>query len=276
MADPDFSESQLQSAVNSALVRHALGTYGVWLLPHVVSLVAEFEAGWDSAFLAPWFPAGDPDQDGCNLFIQYKLSEKLVSSGAGQWKHWSKAYYRFRIPHRTLDANEQYVDDYHQWQSLRKIAKAGHATFYATNCTLRKANIEAHYKAGDLLDQVAWLDVSDVKKKHENVTFTEGSTFFYLHSEPEEVEKTRIGERLPAMAERYEQLPIRASNQALIELLRTILGEDAIGHEELEEVQRLASSPIGRRYPQYIHGLIRSLIHRQIGVALIWVPRLVG
>ena len=276
MADPRFSESQLQSAVNGALIRYTFEHYKTWVLPHVVSLFDEFTAGWDSALVVPWYPPGDPNQEGCNLFIQYKLSEKLVSTGASQWKYWSSPYYRFQIPHRTLDKNDKYVNDYHQWKSLRKIAKAGYATFYATNNTLSKRVLKKDHDAGNLLDKIRWLDVNDVKTRHRYVTFTESSSFFYLHSEPEAVELTSIKDELPRFPEKYEQQPLWVANSRLISQLSELAGSNENYRSELSRIQQLSSELSNREYAHYVHALLGSFVHRRFGSILVWVPRLVG
>lgn len=276
MADPNFSESQLQSDVNSALVRYVWEQYQVWILPNIVSLHNEYYVGWDSAFLVPWLPTGDPDQEGCNLFIQYKLSEKLKSSGAAQWADWGEPYYRFQIPHSTLDDNDKYVDDYHQWKSLLKLSKSGYATFYVTNHTLSKHRLRKHHDSGELLDRVAWLDLEDVTKKHRHVTFTELSSFFYLHSEIEKVKRTEIRETLSVLSEKYPQRSMFAANRKLIDDLQESNITDDQYHQDISRILESSQRTDSPRGSLSTHILLRSFVHRHLGSTLVWVPRLAG
>jgi hypothetical protein len=137
MRDPNFSESQLQQAVNTAFIRYVLEKHGIWVFANIPSLIDEFDLGWDSAFHFPWLPhLPQPDHQGSNFFIQYKLSGELTSPGAKEWQHWNSAYFRFKIPHSTKDSTGSFVDDYHQWDRLKELANQNYPTFYATNSTL--------------------------------------------------------------------------------------------------------------------------------------------
>jgi len=69
MRDPNFSESQLQQAVNCAYIRHIYEARSQWVFAHVPSLFTEFDLGWDSAFYFPWLhPPPENDYEGCNYF----------------------------------------------------------------------------------------------------------------------------------------------------------------------------------------------------------------
>lgn len=115
MRDPNFSESQLQQAVNTAFIRKVVEHHGYWAFAHVPSLLAEFDLGWDTAFNLPWLPyMPSPNDEGCNFFLQYKLSGQLTSQGAKEWSHWGEEYFRFKIPHSTRDASGAFTDDFHQ------------------------------------------------------------------------------------------------------------------------------------------------------------------
>lgn len=287
MADPNFSESQLQAAVNGALVRYVWENYGVWLLPYIVSLWDEFDRGWDSGFALPWITGGDPDLEGCNVFIQYKLSEQLVSPGAGQWAHWNEPYYRFKIPHKTRTKKKS-ADDYHQWRALHRIAKSGYATFYVTNHTLSRVELRQQYDSGALLDRVAWLDVGDVKKKHRHVTFTENSPHFFLHSEKEQVERTKFHQFLAKLRQEQRKESLQAANTRLISEISS--WDEQRGSDELSganayalrasgvtpEFVEKSSSSADNASAFHTHMRLRSFLHKHYGIALIWVPRIAG
>ena len=184
MREPNFSESQLQQAVNTAFIRRVFERYGFWAFAHVPSLPTEFALGWDTAFHLPWLPhAPSPDDEGCNFFLQYKLSGELTSPGAKEWSSWSQQYFRFKIPHSTRDSAGKFIEDYHQWERLKALADKNYPTFYATNSTLRKAELQNSLQAGTLLDLIPLLDIRTVKAAHKHVTFTTISTTFALHSD---------------------------------------------------------------------------------------------
>ena len=125
MREPNFSESQLQQAANTAFIRRVFESHGYWPFAYVPSLFAEFDLGWDTAFHLPWLPhMPSPNDEGCNFFLQYKLSGELTSQGAKEWSHWGAGYFRFKIPHSTRDASGSFVDDYHQVEPSHLMRQA--------------------------------------------------------------------------------------------------------------------------------------------------------
>lgn len=271
MPGPNFSESQLQSAVNSALVRNVYEENQVWIMPFVVSLRDEFATGWDSAFSVPWYPAGDPGHNGCNLFIQYKLSDQLTTPQAKQWSHWNQEYFRFKIPHRTKRSGK-IVDDFHQWRSLVRLSNAGFAAFYVTNSTLSSRTLNKHYASGVLLERVVWLRVSDITTKHKEVTFTRSSPHCYLHSEVKKIPRISFKEVLSALKATEQSKSLADSNFALIETLNEMPSKDHSYKESIARISELASELREQGASSYIHFLIRNHVHRFFGCNLYWIP----
>lgn len=103
MAFPNFSEAQLQSAINTALAIHLNKHYDYPLFVIIPSLRAEFLFGWDNGFYLTKTSKGQSNQEGCNFFIQYKLSDQLTKSNASQWSYWNERHFRFKIPHNKDD-----------------------------------------------------------------------------------------------------------------------------------------------------------------------------
>ncbi len=169
MREPNFSESQLQQAVNSAYIRYLFETRGNWVFANVPSLFDEFNLGWDSAFYFPWLPQlPADDHEGCNFFLQYKLSGHLTSAGAKEWSFWNNEYFRFKIPHSTRNASGTFLDDYHQWDRLKELANLNYPTFYVTNSTLSKNVLKNEYSSGTLLNSTPLLDVRLIAKESLN------------------------------------------------------------------------------------------------------------
>jgi len=264
MTEANFSESQLQQAVNTAYVRRVAEVQGFYPLPIVPSLIAEAELGWDAGFYFPWisYPPSVDDK-GCNLFLQYKLSVELVSAGAKEWSSWNKAYYRFKIPH-----NE---DDYHQWEQLKKLADKGYPTYYATNATLLLAVLMAAYQAGTLPENIPLLDVRLVKDQHKHVTFTPTSKQFLLHSEKEEIQKTTVA----ALLSSDHHGPImswREATDRVVDDLTGLEGEDERWGAELTRLREQTAAT-----PEPVRSVVKwtlaaSFVRRHLGAQMLWRP----
>ena len=274
MSEPNFSESQLQQAANSAFIRYIFEQHGTWAFAHVPSLMAEFNLGWDTAFYLHWLPhvplAAD---EGCNFFLQYKLSSELTSPGAKESSHWGAHYFRFKIPHCTRDASGQLVDDYHQWERLKNLSDKNYPTFYATNSTLRKSDIHSALEAGTLFNFVPLLDVRDISAMHKHVTFTSSSNFFHLHSDKERAAKARFVETLNLLG-KSKQSTLEASVNELVHVLQGIAGKSGDWSRDLA---RISAMPF-QRIPPEIHASVRyvflaSFVSKHLGAQLVWLPK---
>ena len=272
MREPNFSESQLQQAANTAFIRRVFEIHGYWAFAHVPSLFAEFDLGWDSAFHLSWLPhIPSANDEGCNFFLQYKLSGEFTSQGAKEWSHWGAEYFRFKIPHSTRDASGSFVDDYHQWDRLKTLASNNYPTFYATNSTLSKTVLQSALQAGTLLDYVPLLDVRTVARVHKHVTFRPPSKIFALHSEKEEAEKLSFASTLNLLAEGE-----RSSLQEAANKLLQILKEMGEGDEEWH--RDLARSSVAQNLPQRVqpwvkHAFLASFVRKHVGAELLWLPK---
>jgi len=272
MREPNFSESQLQQAVNTAFIRKVVEHHDHWPFAHVPSLFAEFDLGWDTAFHLPWLRhVPMPNGEGCNFFLQYKLSGQLTSQGAKEWSHWGREYFRFKIPHRTRDASGAFIDDFHQWDRLKALADLGYPTFYATNSTLSKIELQAKFDAGSLLDHVPLLDVGTIAGLHKHVTFTPTSRIFALHSEKEESEKSSFTRVLGLLAD-GAQTSLLESTEELLGVLKG-MGEDDDGWSR--DLARWRGDPKrSRRIDLWTKRVfLASFVRKHIGVELLWLPK---
>lgn len=157
--------------------------------PIIISLIEEYDLGWDTAFFFPWLSMPPhPDNRGCNFFIQYKLSELIEGHRAREWSHWNEHYFRFQIPYSTKDTiTHRYYDDYNQFDHLKDLANMGYYVYYFTNHVLRDRDLFHMASDQQLLDEIPILDVSDINGYHKKVTFTKDSPYFLLHSKLEEI-----------------------------------------------------------------------------------------
>ena len=274
MREPNFSESQLQQAANTAFIRRIFDHHGVWAFAHVPSLIAEFDLGWDTAFHLPWFPhLPSTSDEGCNFFLQYKLSSELTSPGAKEWSHWGEEYLRFKIPHSTRDSSGQFVDDYHQWESLKALADKGYPTFYATNSTLHKTQLQSSLAAGTLLDHVPLLDVRGIAALHKHVTFTATAGIFALHSEKEEAQKISLSKALDQLAE-SPQSSLATSNKEVLVALEEHGEKDEAWKQDLARIvpPRDQAFP-GEREAFLQRVLLVSFVRKHVGAELLWLPK---
>ena len=274
MRDPNFSESQLQQAVNTAFIRYVFEKHGIWVWGNVPSLIDEFDLGWDSAFYFPWLPhLPHPDHEGSNFFIQYKLSGELTSAGAKEWLHWNTAYFRFKIPHSTKDSTGSFVDDYHQWDRLKDLANQNYPTFYATNSTLSKDDMRNASKAGTLLDDIPLLDVRGVVSLHKHVTFTPTSTSFLLHSEKEESSKASFAATIEKLSEERTTSLNKASD-SLLRFLKEIGGNDEVWNSDLIKIRQAADNQAPRRIQAWVvQILLASFVRKHLGAEMLWLPK---
>ena len=274
MRDPNFSESQLQQAVNSAYIRHIFEARGQWVFAHVPSLFDEFDLGWDSAFYFPWLHhPPENDHEGCNFFIQYKLSGQLTSPGAKQWKFWNTEYFRFKIPHSTRDENGTFIDDYHQWERLKELANNDYPTFYATNSTLSKDEIITESNSGTLLNTIPMLDVRSVASLHKLVTFTPSSDYFLMHSEKEEVKKHFFSNVTEVLSSQSFEHP-RESNAKLLKILSGMEKENESWHADISKIDQITDAPIPAILRPWIkRSKIANFVLKHIGANMLWLPK---
>lgn len=274
MRDPNFSESQLQQAVNTAFIRYVFEKHGIWVFANVPSLIDEFDLGWDSAFHFPWLPHHPhPNHEGSNFFIQYKLSGELTSSGAKEWQHWSSEYFRFKIPHSTKDSAGNFVDDYHQWDRLKDLANNNYPTFYATNSTLSKDNLRNASKAGTLLNDIPLLDVRGVRALHKHVTFTPTSTIFLLHSEKEESYKTSFAAAIKKLSEE-KTTPLNKASENLYRFLKEIGGNDEVWNDDLMRMRQVDDNQAPRSIQAWVMQiLLASFVRKHLGAEMLWLPK---
>ncbi len=274
MREPNFSESQLQQAANTAFVRRIVEHRGVWTFAHVPSLIAEFDLGWDTAFHLPWLThAPSVGDEGCNFFLQYKLSCELTSPGAKEWCHWGEEYFRFKIPHSSRDSAGHFIDDYHQWDCLKALADKGYPTFYATNSTLHKNQLQNALAAGTLLDHVPLLDVRGIAALHKHVTFTATATVFALHSEKEEARKVSLSEALDQLAQ-SRQASLSQSNRELLAVLKEIGEHDESWRKDLSRIAQPVDQPSPRGIESFFqHMLLAVFVRKHVGAELLWLPK---
>jgi hypothetical protein len=273
MLEPNFSESQLQQAANSAFIRRIAESHGKWLFAHILSLPDEFLYGWDTAFYLDWLSHPPlPGHAGCNFFVQYKLSNQYTSPGAGEWSYWKQEYFRFKIPHKGKDATGKYVDDYHQWDRLKALASKGYPTYYATNATLDKSAMTTAYEAGVLLNDVPLLDVRSVKGVHKHVTFTPTSGSFKLHSELEESTTIAFSAAIESLR-KEPQVSIGEANERLLSSLSEMDQTDLNWIEDLARINQSFSQVPQRFLPWAKHQGLRAFIKKHIGANMQWMPQ---
>lgn len=284
MQEPKFSESQLQQAANAAFIQRVSASGFTPPFVYVPSLIAEHGLGWDSAAYLPWLPIPpDPENEGCNFFVQYKLSLQLNTSNAKEWHYWGDDYFRFKIPHASRPHGGPTFDDFHQWERLKDLADNGFPTFYATNGLLAKNALISQYRAGTLLHHVPVLDVRTVASKHRHVTFRPGAPHFRLHSELEEVPMRSFSRALDALVNE-DQMSLEKATDLVVEALLALRPSDdrPLGEELFLEVASKqyvdSTGDKAGRENRRMRVLVRRLgvmaaVQRHLGAFLLWCPK---
>lgn len=274
MQEPDFSESQLQQTVNSAIERHLYITKGVWLPAHIPSLIEEFDLGWDSAFCFSWLPQiPDNKNYGCNVFIQYKLSGQLTGPTAKEWKYWERSYLRFKIPYSIKTQKNKFEDDYHQWCRLKEIADQKYPTFYATNSMLYRDVLHKDWSNGTLLDSIPLLDVRKVTLLHKHVTFTPDSQYFLMHSDHEEIKKMTLSDLLRRFPENGATSLID-STKTLFALLKEMRFTSEFWTNDISKIEKALSDERLASGTWFIHAMLAAFIEKHIGAQMLWIPQM--
>ena len=273
MLEPDFSESQLQQAANTAFIRTVVQAQGTWPFAHILSLPDEFFHGWDTAYYLDWLPHPPAsDHAGCNFFIQYKLSNQYTSAGAAEWQCWKQDFLRFKIPHNKKDTSGKIVDDFHQWDRLKELAERGYPTYYATNATLKKSELDAAYVAGILLNDIPLLDVRTVQGIHKHVTFTPTSGTFKLHSELEDLPSTTFSAVIDSLQDQ-PQFSILESNKQLLLALKEMEQTDESWVRDIARIDQHSKQLPSRIAPWVKHHALQAFVKKHIGVNMLWRPQ---
>jgi len=240
----DFGECQLQSMVNIEMVRHAMEHHNHYVVPIIPTLAAEYYLGWDTGFLMPYetMPPSASNR-GCNLFIQYKLSEIVEGVRGGEYAHWNQEYFRFQIPHYDSDSG---VYDYHQLHALQSISQSGYSAFYATNHSVELSVLSGQTIQGVLLNNIPFLDVANVIDDHFYCTFTQDSPHFILCSEKEEVKK----QDFRRIIEKVEPTTLKSDIKSISKILKEHLPR-SISKMLMEELESQSNVDIPDEFRVY-------------------------
>jgi len=229
--------------------------------PTVVSLIEEYDLGWDTAFYFPWLlETPHPKHRGCNFFIQYKLSELVEGARGSEYSSWGCSYLRFKIPHQTKNGTTgKYFYDYNQFNHLKELADARYHTYYATNHIVYDHQIFRLADSQQLLDDIPFLDVSLITGHHPKVTFTEHGSYFLLHSEANKIDIVRWenifhsvrktkGTALSEDVEYINELLIRAEERLGFSKVGGFLREKAKIAQVTESLRPIAEALIAAKY----------------------------
>lgn len=190
MQYPDFCEYQFQELYNSEFAHLWPHKPPGYFPPVVVSLPKEKQKGWDTGYNLPWLGKVSPENNFCNLFIQYKLSHVCDHPTCGQYNYWQQPYFRFIIPHLISSyGGRNRQNSYHQFRALSELASKGFAVYYATNSTLSNDELFNWALNKQITQMSPLLNVGNINQEHEYVTFTKESDYFLLHSENYKIEK---------------------------------------------------------------------------------------
>lgn len=283
MLEPEFSESQLQTATNLSYAVEICKRTGQIPFPFIPSLPAEFLLGWDTAFKFDWIAHRRlPTRflrrhKGCNFFLQYKLSDFAeIKNRSKEWAAWNNPYYRFRIPHRKVHGT-RYRNDFHQWDRLKEIACLGVPTFYATNTMSTEDELKSLFESGTLLSRIALLDIASINKKHIYASFSSSSNSFLLHSDPEEARLLTFSSLLDDLNDARSR-SFEEGVEELTAIARNLSAEDGPSDtggivKQLNDFQERYLSFIGQDgLPFLKRQILEDFFLRRFGIKAYWHP----
>jgi hypothetical protein len=232
MVEPNFSESQLQSMVNTEIVLNSLRDRGHYVIPIIISLVEEYDLGWDTGFYFPWIlRPGSSNHRGCNFFLQFKLANLIEGPRGGQYSCWHDAYLRFQLPHNSKDENtQQHFLDFHQYHRLRNIATQNYPVYYVANSVLYERELIALAQRRELLSETPFFDISAIDSEHRYLTYTRESQHGFLHSEPKQIKKIKWAEIIESYTE-ARATALESDIKVLIEPIRNFEREMEISEQ---------------------------------------------
>lgn len=226
MDRPDFGEIQLQSNFNQALTFESFAR-GQMLVPVIPTLAREQFVFYDTGFFLAHLPYERlEDQRGCNVFFQYKISERVVGPRARHRHFWNESFFQFEFFHRKRERGRRVIS-YAQFDGLRRLAQRRCGVFYVTNNVLDHETLERDTISGDILRRYPLLDVRQITGRHDHATFTVDSPNFVLHSKPTSVDRVTV-EKVFHVAQ--EKNSLGEDNDSLFDFLTESLEPDSLRH----------------------------------------------
>ena len=265
MSKPNFGEIQLQSCFNQAIFSY-YQKQGQYLNPVIPTLAQEASVFYDTAFAIDDFPYPKiDDQEGCNLFIQYKLSQSISKKTNPLYGHWGKTFFRFQFPHSKLDEATGILD-YHQFNGLRELADKGCAVFYFTNDVVTREALFHDTASGILLERAPILDVSEITQRHKFATFAFDSDHFCLHSDPIKVRRINFKKVDHILREKRNDLG--EDNKILFSVLREVGGTSGFADMFIDRYHELQDGPAkNRRVKKFL--LLRAAFRTLLGIDIV-------
>lgn len=186
-----FSEFSFGFAVTHELVTH-VGRFRVGA-PRFPSLVAEGQegGGYDVYLGIVGFP----------LFLQFKVSERMLRSTAREWDLFQQRYYRFKL--HALRHSDQH-------RLLRELQDDGNDVFYAAPEFHHADVLNNAFIDHSVIDNTAFFRPNDIgplpDDEEHAVAFREDSPYGYLCSERSPVQRAAKGREIVGEMERRSQV----------------------------------------------------------------------
>jgi hypothetical protein len=152
---------------------------------------------------------------------------------------------------------------------LKALAGKGYPTYYGTNATLFKSELESTYQAGTLLKHVPLLDVRTVSGIHKHVTFTPNSATFKLHSDVEESPVLTLSTVIESIAQ-VPQTTIAEANERLLSALSEMNQNDEHWRTDLTRIQQSFQQVPRLVIPWAKHQALRAFVKKHIGATMYW------
>jgi hypothetical protein len=254
MQEPNYCEAQLQQMTNTEMF-NLLRSQGIFnSFPRIIPPHLEDLWGWDTGFFLPWLGLGHTSQLGCNLFIQYKLSNEYNGRRSQGWQVWQQSFFRFNLGYRR---HRRW--DFNQRNHLVMLSNQGYAVVYITNHVLDFNDLANLARQDQLCSSLPVLRVDRTISRHKRVSFTANSTQFSLHSNMEKASRVTITKVLSDI----RTTTLDTDINTIIEILSHY--EEATGFKEetlKQAITRLEGSALEYLRPY----IVQSFLHKYLNV----------
>lgn len=212
MKEPDFHESLISHVFYSSLQRSYYKAFQHPVRVFIPSLIEEWELAYDMGLYVP-FLGIPPDSQGLNYFIQFKIAKLQDNPRASLWTDWKREFYEY-----SLFYSKNGGRDYHQQEQLRNLSRNGFPTYYVSNETLHRDQLEQSAFDGSISKRLRFIDLNKFTGNHDYATYAVGSPHV-LHSDPQEFPRLEF-DGLSDLFRNKDYLAFSESVSRLINYLR--------------------------------------------------------
>ncbi|MGA2974012.1 MAG: hypothetical protein ABSF77_01750 [Spirochaetia bacterium] len=222
---PLISEFSYGYALTEELAGGALGS--LIAAPIFPSLIREGRAGggFDVQIPAQGFP----------MYLQFKLSDCLLTAKAREWNIWQRQYYRIHLHARNKS---------NQHQLLIDLETAGNNVFYAAPCFYTLDELNSAYLGSNVFADTAFfspVDIGPLADRQEHyVAFTENNPqAVFCSKEPRYIQANpakQFAQKLSTLFESKTNILDSAFFRKTVDLMRAVFESTQLKLPKDEEI----------------------------------------